>query len=160
MKEIKIKNMNRAEADAVNSCMAALDRLRASEEALEMRLRSCLPYGWRDWRMVNAVLTRLVHDIVQSAPEEKRRQVKKHAEHCRVKMVYGLEAARDPEMHLILTEDFGVILQATSEQCRLCMGPAEDCQRCMLGGALDRASYRSREGQAWWQVFAEVESPA
>jgi len=100
-----------------------------------------------------------IRTISETIPEEKRRQIRKNAEHCRVKLAYGPQAAHDPEMHLIRTEEFGVILYAALEQCKLCMGSADQCRTCQLGKAVDRVSWMSRGGRAWWEVFAETDRP-
>ena len=154
-----IKPINRQESDAYNDLAAAVTMLTSVQEALEARMR-LVKNGFRDYRGALSALMRLMTAMSETIPPEKRRQMRKHAEHVRIKLAYGPEASRDPEMHLVMTQDFGVILQAAGEQCKLCMGGGDDCRRCQLGKALDRASYVSREGRAWWEVFQSAERPA
>ena len=148
-----IRSLDRREIDAFNDATAAMERLIFAEEALRDRLRECVPHGWRDMRMITSRLRDLLHLTAETFPPEKRRQMRRHASHCRIKLVYGPEASKDPEMHLVMTDDLGVIIWSCAERCKVCMGTDGECRRCQLGKALDRVSYVSREGRPWWSVF-------
>ena len=148
-----IRSLDRWEIDAFNDATAAMERLIFAEEALRDRLRQCVPHGWRDMRMITSRLRDLLHLTAETFPPEKRRQMRRHASHCRIKLVYGPEASKDPEMHLVMTDDLGVIIWSCAERCKVCMGTDGECRRCQLGKALDRVSYVSREGRPWWSVF-------
>jgi hypothetical protein len=153
-----IKPMNRAESDAYNDLAAAVTMLTGVDDALRERMR-LVRNGYRDYKGALSALMRLMRAMSETIEPDKRRQLRKHAEHVRIKLAYGPEASRDPEMHLVMTEDFGVILHAAGEQCKLCMEDGSACRRCQLGRALDRASYVSREGRAWWEILQGAERP-
>ena len=159
-KEITERPLNRVEIDAYNDLTACTSQLIWGSEPLEKRLKENTKTGWRDLRLAISRLSAVIQMIGDTIPMEKRRQLRRTAEHCRVKLIYGPEAAKDPEMHLIRTEDFGVIMYAALEQCQICMGSGDQCRTCQLGKALDRTSWVSRGSKAWWQVFAEADRPA
>ena len=155
-----IKYLNRAETDAFNDLAAGLLCLQSAGERMEERLRGNVPDGWRDLRMITTRLMSLLNLITQTIPENKRKQVVRHANACCVKLTYVPEAHRDPDVHLLLTEDLGVLLKAASDRCKVCMGTKGECDTCKLGHALDHTSFLSRGapgvGGTWWEIFSET----
>ena len=145
--------MNRLETEAYDDMAASLRLLMSVDGTMRQRMR-LIRNGYRDYRGACAGLRRLMQAMSETIPEEKRRQLRRHADMVRIKRIYGPEASKDPEMHLVLTEDFAVIVYAAFEGCRTCMGTAQDCGRCQLGRALDHVSFLSRGDRAWWEIAA------
>ncbi len=159
MEDIKTKALNRPEIDAYNDLTACTSQIIYASEPLERRLKGASRTGWRDLRLATNRLLSVIRTVSETIPEEKRVQLVKNARYCQVKLVYGPQAAKDPEMHLLRTEDLAVIISAASEQCKLCMGTDGECRSCQLGKAFDRTSWVSRGRRGWWEVLAEAEQP-
>lgn len=149
------KPANRIEVDAFYGLTVALSELFYAQEHMEKRLKM-IPGGWRDIRMVSTVLAKLLRKVLETFEPVKRRQIDKASRHMRHKITFGPEAAKEPEMFLITTEDLGVILCAATEHCKLCMGTRSQCKQCQLGKALDSTSFVSAGDRAWWEVFEQA----
>ena len=149
MNPMKTKPANREETDAYNDLAAAHYCICYVEGVMRERLR-LIPGGWRDLRLMRTLAEKLLKSLLSTFEEQKRRQIQKNAQYCRVKFRYGPEASRDPEMHLILSEDLGYIMVAALDTCQTCLGTAAQCKSCRLGKALDRVSFVSRGDDPWW----------
>lgn len=146
--------LSHTEYSALTSLMACASEVEYMQPYLSERLRGMTRTGWRDLRMVSGVMRRLVGQICGTVPDQKRLVLRKQAEHTRIKLCYGPQAAADPDIRLVPGEDLGVIITAAAEQCKLCMGTAKQCRACLLGRALDSAAWFDRGQDAWWEVFA------
>lgn len=56
-----------------------------AQDALEKRVRS-IPGGWRDMRLIQAVATRLMQNILATVPEEKLMLIRKELAHTKVRV--------------------------------------------------------------------------
>lgn len=155
-KEIPVLPARQQEVDAYNDLNAALSSILYAKEPIRRRVQ-LIPNGWRDLCMIAKRLEKLSGDLICTFEQQKRLQIYKTAKYARLKYIVAPEAARDPETHLILSEDLGMIIHAAMEHCKICMGTDAQCKKCQLGRALDRTSYVSREGKGWWEIAAERE---
>lgn len=146
------KPANRAEIDAYNFLCASLTDLLEAQETMEKRAK-LIPGGWRNLRMISAVLENLLRDLKCTFPREKRAQIQRTAQRMRHKLVIGPQVYTDEDEYVFGAHDMGVLTYAASRQCQLCMGTAADCKQCELGQTLDATSFISREERAWWEVF-------
>lgn len=107
-------------------------------------------------RMLSKRLEGLVLCLLNTFEEDKQRVIGKQMRHLRLKTVFGKEAAKDPEVFMLPTEDLGIIIRAATGECKLRMCPPSECARCQLGKVIDGASFVSRGNRAWWEVFEQA----
>lgn len=146
---------NWEEIEAMTKLMACASEVEYMQETLKARLQACTAGGWRDLRMITAVMLSLVRRLAATLPDVKKRTIAKNMASVRIKLVYGPQAAKDKDVRLLMADDLGVIICAAAEQCKLCMGTAKQCRQCQLGRALDSAAWFDRQDSAWWEVFSK-----
>lgn len=154
-KPVPTKRANRDEIDAYYLMAAALSAMMTAEEKLKTRAR-LMPGGWRNLRLIRVLLEKLVLGMLHTFDKDKQYQIGRQMKHIRLKTVFAPEAHHDPEMFMLPIEDLGILVRASTEECKLRMCPSVDCARCQLGKALDRASFVSRNNRAWWEVFEQA----
>lgn len=154
----KIKTMptNRAQIDDYNFLKACEFDLQEAQKTLKKRVQ-LIPGGWRDLRMITKVLEKLNSNMELTFEPEKREHIKRNADRCRHKLIFGPQATPANDDYLMSKQDMGVLVCTASKQCGLCMGEPNDCKQCQLGKTLDRVSFVSRQNRAWWEVFAACE---
>ena len=115
-----------------------------------------IPGGYRNLRLIETLLKRLVADMKYTFEPEKQRAIEKQSRHLRLKTVFGKEATKDPEMFLLPVEDLAILIRAATGECKLRMCSPHECCQCQLGKVIDGASYVSRGNRAWWEVFEQA----
>ena len=146
------KPANRLETDTFYRIVSSLNSLLLAQDDLKARAH-LIPGGWRDLRACLALEEKLVHNLLQTFDEKKRGQIARQMKHMRVRVVFGPEASREPEMVMMDVEDLAVMLHAASGECRLRMCMPNECSRWELGQVIDRCSFVSRGNRAWWEVI-------
>lgn len=150
----KIKTMptNRAQIDDYNFLKACEFDLKEAQKTLEKRVR-LIPGGWRDLRLITKVLENLLDNILLTFEPEKREHIKRNAERCQHKLIFGRPAVPQADDYLMSKKDTAMLIHAASKQCQLCLGTPQDCKQCDLGRTFDRISFVSRQNRAWWEVW-------
>ena len=142
----------RANKDHVNSAlglMACLQELKAAEQ-MEKRFRA-VPHGWRNLRMLEAVLSNLIDDILQTFPVEKLVSMQRMLPHMKYKLQCGATASKLNDDECIIAEkDLDILTSYAHEQCKLCV--EENCNRCPLGKVLDGIVCDDRDGRSWANI--------
>lgn len=144
---LPIMRMNKGELNAFFCVCAGLDALEDFIEQYPARLRA-IPGGWRDAKMINAVLLKLLRHIRQTIPPEKRAGVDLTMQHMKYKLKLDPTAAQEKDAMIIsqLSLD-ALVLSAHENKCRIC---GEDtCAGCPLCKALDNVLAFDRDGRSW-----------
>lgn len=163
--DLPTKPANRMETDTFYRIVSSLNSLLLAQDDLKARAH-LIPGGWRDLRACMALMEKLVHNLLQTFDEKKRGQIARQMKHMRIRVTFGPEASREPEMVMMDVEDLAVMLHAASGECRLRMCMPNECSRCDLGQVIDRCSFVSRGNRAWWEVIEaarreqDTQSPA
>ena len=150
--KLPTKPSNRLEMDTFYRIVASLDSLLKGEEDLKARAH-LIPGGWRDLRACAALMNKLVGNLLETFDEKKRLQVARQMQHMRIRVVFGPEASREPEMVMMDVEDLAVLVHAATQECRMRLCKPDECNRCQLGEVLDRCSFVTRDNRAWWEVI-------
>lgn len=145
--ELPILHMNKGELNDFFCICAELDALEAYAENHSARLKA-IPGGWRDMRMMMAVMDKLVRNIRQTIPPEKRAGVDLTSRHIQYKLKLGKSAAQEQDAMLMSLQTLdALVLSAHEYRCRLC-GKAT-CAGCPLCRALDNVLAFDRNGGSW-----------
>lgn len=119
------------------------------------RLKS-IPNGWRDLRMLRAMLEKLINAIMWTIPHEKVKGVARTANRMRYSVTQGKAVTRpnDNQEQIVSARELDALVDAAHEnKCRLC---DNDCNRCELGKALDNLVAEDRNGRSWSMIDIEV----
>ena len=105
------------------------------EHALKRRLQT-IPNGWRDFRMVTAVLGRLVEQIYDTMPVNRIRYMQTLCENGEV-LVRIKPAAKSDENILMPVSALKVLVNlAMDNKCTMCFEGHEGVKKCALRKAL------------------------
>lgn len=151
--KLPTKPANRLEMDTFYRIVASLDSMLKGQDDLKARAHLIPGGGWRDLRACAALMDKLVRNLLETFDEKKRLQVTRQMKHMRIRVVFGPEASREPETVMMDVEDLAVLVHAATQECRMRLCKPDECNRCQLGEALDRCSFVTREGRAWWEVI-------
>ena len=124
---------------AFDSCLK-LDCL----DKLEKRLKS-MPNGWRDARMIQTVLGRLIDNLSETIPPEQRISILKNLMNQEIRI--GTSAvASVPDFTLVPLKSAYILSQAAMDnQCLFCAKSVMDARKCELRKALDAFTTIDRE---------------
>ncbi len=139
----------RCSRDDVNRIMglfAAITEFDRCEKEMEQRVRAC-PNGWRDLRLIESTLDRLVENILQTVPIEKLQSIKRMMPGMQYKSYYGRPASIEKDETIIQTESLDVLTDFAHEHCKFCIDG--NCNNCKLGKVLDSILAEDRDGQSW-----------
>lgn len=153
------KRANSAEVDNYNYLCAALKDLEiaASDDSPLFKRLHMIPGAWRDIRMLYKRLEYLLRDVFFTFEPQKRAQIKRTQQRLRHKLVMGPQVTQDEKQFVLSEYDFGVLLFASTEYCKTCMGTPGECRKCQLGKVLDSTSFISRgDDRSWWEVMESV----
>lgn len=128
--------LRQEETDSIVFMLCSVTRFRAIQAAMENRLRS-IPNGWRDIRMVEAVLDRLVGQLLDTVPTDKLYTIKRLLPDTRVHITYTRQIGKGKDKVTGIPQKDLDLLAAVSHDaiCKLCDG---NCDRCDLGKVFDR----------------------
>ena len=113
------------------------------QQEMPERLRS-IPNGWRDIRMVETVLDKLVGNLLDTIPVEKLQTLHMLMKDTQVHITYTRQIGKGKD-HVsgILTRDLDMLMAAAQDGvCNLCDG---NCDRCDLGKVFDKFMNTKRE---------------
>lgn len=152
------KPANRAEVDAYYYADAFCTQLKDHiMPAMEKRSRM-VPGCWRKLRAVNGLLIQWLRECGGTFEEEKKHQLKRMGSCLHTELKFNKQAVRDNEMLLVDMNELAILVVAATQSCKLKMCEPHECRSCQLGRVLDQLSFKSRENQAWWEVFGVLES--
>lgn len=133
--------------------LLSVRRFKEMQEEMPDRLRS-IPNGWRDIRLVETKLDKLVGNLLDTVPIEKLQTLKMLMPDTRVHVTYTRQIGKGKD-HVsgIATKDLDLLMAAAHDGvCKLCDG---NCDRCDLGKVFDRFMNTTREkGESY--TFADV----
>lgn len=136
---------------------AAWDALeKVQEDSFFVNRTKSIPNGWRDLRMIRAMLEKLVNAIMWTIPQEKVEGVARTATRMRYSITQGKAVTRPNENkeQIVSARELDALIKAAHEnKCRLC---DENCNRCELGKALDNLVAIDRDGGSWSMIDIEV----
>ncbi len=142
----------RANKEHVNSALGLMACLQELKQAEQMKKRfQAIPHGWRDLRMLEAVLSNLIDDVLQTFPVEKLVSMQRMLPHMKYKLQCGATASKLNDDECIIAEkDLDTLTAYAHEQCKLCV--EENCNRCPLGKVLDGIVCDDRDGRSWANI--------
>ena len=141
----------RARKDELDSFIAmacALSKLSEAETTMNRRLHS-IPGAWRDLRMMNAVLKKLLCSIKDTLPPDRLDTLDRLLPDVRFAYWYKGQIGRRDPISGIRTSDLDLLCSVAHEgACRMCIDG--QCDRCDLGKCFDMVLEVDRErGQSY-----------
>lgn len=135
--------LRQEETDGIVFMLCSVTRLRAIQKAMEDRLRS-IPNGWRDIRMVETVMDKLVGKLLETVPTDKLITMRRLLPDTRVHIAYFRQVGKGKdEVTGIHEKDLNLLTLAAHDAiCKLCDG---NCDRCDLGKVFDRFLFTERD---------------
>jgi hypothetical protein len=152
--QIPVLRARKEEIDGIVYMMCSLTKFQQAEKTMEKRLRS-VPNAYRDLRMINSVLSKLLGQMKLTLPEEKRNTLDAILPDVRYKITYGRQVGRSEEpVSGIYTADLDMLCAVSHDAvCKLCDG---NCDRCALGKCFDRMIGTNRDkGESY--TFMDME---
>ena len=146
-------HLRQEETSFIVFMLLSVRRFKEMQEEMPERLRS-IPNGWRDIRMVETVLDKLVGNLLDTIPLEKLQTLKMLMPDTRVHVTYTRQIGKGKD-HVsgIATKDLDMLMAAAHDGvCKLCDG---NCDRCDLVKVFDRFMNTTREkGESY--TFVDV----
>lgn len=141
---------NKEEIGIVFGMLAACQEFDKAEKMMYKRVKA-IPNGWRDLRMVKAVINRLVDDLLATFPYEKLVSMQKMLPHMRYKVMFGAQASQIGKDECIINTDrLNVLAMAAHDKCKICFDG--QCNRCALGKVFDSIYCKDREDGRWSEM--------
>lgn len=159
--KLPTKRANSAEIEEYNFLCASLKDLEvaASEDGPLYKRLQMIPGAWRDIRMLYVRAEGLLRSIWFTFEPIKRAQIKRTQDRLRHKLVMGPQVVQDEHQYVLCERDFGILLFASTEYCKTCMGTPAECKKCQLGKVLDATSFISRgDERSWWEVMTNAQN--
>lgn len=151
------KAANRAEVDAYYMLDAFRQKLHKIAPDIEKRAH-LVPGGWRDIRLMQSKMDNLMLGLSGTFEPEKAQQIVRMGQSVQVKLEFNRAVVRENDMMLVDMDELGVLIQAARQECKLRMCEPQECRKCQLGKVLDKLSWVSRDGRAWWEVFSMLDA--
>lgn len=140
---------NKAHVNSALGLMACLQELKQAEQ-MKKRFQA-IPNGWRNLRMLEAVLSNLIDDLLLTYPVEKLISMRRMLPHMKYRLQCGATASKLNDDECIIAEkDLDILTEYAHEQCKMCFD--RDCNRCPLGKVLDGIVCDDREGRSWSNI--------
>lgn len=118
--------------------------LRRELGAIEQRVRS-IPNGWRDLRMMTAVMKKLKVNLYLTFPEEQRRTFEKTLS-AQEFQISAPRLSKDPTFVYMDLDDAKLLMRhAILNECTYCHKSKQDARKCELRKAIDRWSIHDME---------------
>ena len=149
------KQANRGEVDCYYYLDAFHDKMKQVKKDMEKRAK-LVPGVWRDICLIENKLDYVLKLLGATFEPEKARQLKRMGQSIHVELKYNRQAVRDNDMILVSADELATIVTAASQFCKMQMCEAQECRKCELGKVMDNLSWVSRDGRAWWEVFASL----
>lgn len=151
--------MRSGEMDGLFALFATLQEIEGVKSDMRERLKA-VPNGYRDIRLIEVTLTRLLQDLVMTVPPEKLRAIKRMLPRMRYKVYfYGSVSQMQDNATAIDSKDLMTLCRiAQSWNCALC---DDKCDHCKIGLAkiFDRVlKVDLEEGQSYSSLdFSETD---
>ena len=144
---------NGRDIDAMVGLHAAMTEINVSAEAIERRIRA-VPNGWRDLRLIQSLLDKLIDRTLDTYPVEKLVTMRRMLPRVRFRITVGPQATSplSDDETVISFDDVDALTTYARKQCELCVD--YNCNRCKLGKTLDRVLRYDRDGGCW--AFAPI----
>lgn len=146
---IPVMRPRKDEIDSIIAMVCALSKFVEAEDRMNKRLHS-IPGGWRDLRMINAVLTKLIHSLKATLPADRADVLNRLLPDVRFAYWYkGNVGRHDDSISGIRTSDLDLLCSCAHDGiCKLCI--EGQCDQCDLGKCLDMVLEVDRErGQSY-----------
>lgn len=145
---IPVMRPRKDEVDSIIAMACSLSKFVEAEERMNKRLHS-IPGGWRDLRMINAVLTKLIHSLKATLPDDRADVLDRLLPDVRFAYWYKGQIGRNDPISGIRTSDLDLLCSCAHEgACKLCIDG--QCDRCDLGKCFDMVLEVDRErGQSY-----------
>lgn len=132
---------------------AALRQFGKAESDLFKRIE-VIPNGKRDLHLILSVGRKLVQNITDTIPEDKRESVKRQSKHTTFDILIRPRMNLLEKYEIVVdTKEMNTALYYAHEQCKFCI--EGKCDRCKLGKTLDRLMTYDREGKSWADIDLE-----
>ena len=148
---------NGKDINRIFGLFACLQELEYASSEMEKRFK-VIPNGWRDVRMLIAVLDKLLDNVLTTVPPEKLPSIQRMVPQMQFKLVCGVQASRTDRHETIISDhEAEVLAKCAHEKCLFC--PNErNCSKCPLGKVLDSVLSHDRDGDSWaWVDFNALE---
>lgn len=131
------------EIDGIVYMMCSLTKFRQAEKTMEKRLKS-VPNAYRNLRLVNSLLDKLINDMKMTLPEKKRQTLKAMEPDIRYKITYNRQVGKSEEpVSGIYTQDLDLLCAVAHDAvCKMC---DSNCDKCALGKCFDRMIGTNRD---------------
>ncbi len=150
-KPLEISRLHSDEVNSLFAMFAALQEFNAAKETMQRRLRS-IPGGTRDIAMLHSVLGKLIDKVIETIPVEKRVSLARNMKHMSYKVYLVTPINSTGKNEIIVDEEVLRTLIDVSHywQCGAC---DNDCNKCALGKALDKAMIQCRgRNESWSEI--------
>lgn len=136
-------HLRQEETDGIVYLLCMASRLKEIQQVMEKRLRT-IPDGWRKIRMADAVLDKLVDNLLDTVPIDKLRTLDILMPDTRVHVTYTRQIGKGKDnVSGIASDDLSLLTAAAHDGiCKICDG---NCDRCPLGKVFDRFLHTARE---------------
>lgn len=149
-KPLPIMRMNKGELNDFFCVCAGLDALEDYIKKYPARLRA-IPGGWRDAKMLASVMLKMLRNIRQTIPPEKRGGVDLTMQHMKYKLKLGPTAAQEKDAMIVSQQTLdALVLNAHENRCMICS--RDTCAGCDLCKALDNVLAFDRDGSSWGSI--------
>ena len=140
--------MRQGEMDGLFAMFAALQEFNGIKADMRERLKA-IPNGYRDLRLTEATMTRLLASIVETIPAEKKRSIRRMLPRMKYKVFFNAPVSQmDEDATAINAHDLALLCRLVHDfYCFLC---DDDCIHCKHGIAkvFDRVFKVDRE-KSW-----------
>lgn len=145
-----IVRANGKDIDLIFGLHAAGQELQRAGVEMEKRIRA-IPNGWRDLRLIQAKLDKLLDGIHLTVQPEKRLTMQRMAPRMKFRVWCGHEAIRTAPNEVVLTkEEMAVLMTYAWNECSMCV--EQRCDRCPLGKTFDSILHYDRDGGSWANI--------
>lgn len=133
-----IKPLHSSEYANVRAIFGLLSELGYAEKYLEPRLRM-IPNGWRDFRMLLSVTSKLVTELVKTVPIEKRKSIQHELKNVRVEVTVKQTSPPniDGLTYVPIDSLIQLMLKVSDIECLICEKTGKECKRCKLRKLFD-----------------------
>lgn len=160
LRDVPEQRIREVELHDLFKLYAAWDAVeKVQEDSFFVNRVKSIPNGWRDLRMLRAILEKLVNAIMWTIPAEKVEGVARTVQRMRYSITQGKAATRpdDNREQIVNAWEIDALVHAAHQyRCRLCDGA--NCGQCQLGKALDNLVAYDRNGGSWSMIDIEVGS--
>jgi hypothetical protein len=144
--------LRQSEMDRVFSLFAAAQEIVAAKSDLQQRIKA-VPNGYRNIRLVEVTLSRLLEEIVKTIPVEKLVSIQRLIPRISYKVYFnGSIGKMQDDETIISIKDLDALCKAAHEHCVFC---DKNCGQCELGigKVFDRVLKINREKGESWAFF-------